>query len=106
MSKKDNYDNVLDKERSKQRTKPPSKYIIVLINDDFTPMDFVAALIIQICNKSTAEALAITQSVHEKGKGIAGGPYTKEIAETKTLKMLNIARASGHPLQVIMEKSE
>lgn len=96
--------DLLDRKDEKQKIKPPSKYKVVFHNDDYTPMDFVVVAIISIFNKSTVDAFRIMMEVHEKGRGIAGGPYSKEIAETKTAKSMAFARSNGHPLKVTFEK--
>lgn len=96
--------DLLDKEKAKNKVKPPSKYQVVLYNDDFTPMDLVAAILVKIFRKSQDSAWAITLDVHEKGRGIAGGPYSKEIAEMKASQATNLARALGYPLLAKEEK--
>ena len=96
--------DLLDKEKAKNKVKPPSKYQVVLYNDDFTPMDLVAAILIKIFRKSQDTAWAITLDVHEKCRGIAGGPYSKEIAEMKASQAINLARALGYPLLAKEEK--
>ncbi len=96
--------DLLDKEKEKHRVKPPSKYKVVFHNDDFTPMDFVVIALIAVFRKSTEEAFRIMMNVHEKGRGIAGGPYSKEIAETKVAKVIDFARQNGHPLKATFEK--
>lgn len=102
--KGDNCVDLLDKEKEKEKLKPPSKYKVVFHNDDFTPMDFVVITLIAVFNKTPNDAYQIMINVHEKGKGVAGGPYSREIAETKTNKAIAFARAGGHPLKVTMEK--
>lgn len=89
------------------RTKPkkPSMYNVILLNDDYTPMDFVVAVLIQFFHKGPEEATAIMLDVHKKGKGIAG-TYTREVAETKVDEVLLCAKMNEHPLQVVMEKAD
>tara|TARA_A100001015_G_C14958819_1_gene699958 strand:- start:653 stop:985 length:333 start_codon:yes stop_codon:yes gene_type:complete len=96
--------DLLDKEKEKQKIKPPSKYKVVFHNDDYTPMDFVCIALIAIFNKSPIEAYRVMMNVHQKGRGVAGGPYSKEIAETKTNKAIEFARQNGHPLKATFEK--
>ena len=72
------------------------------MNDDYTPMDFVATLLMEVFHKSPEEAKVITMQVHEQGKGIAG-VYTREIAETKAIKSVITARKYQHPLMVQAE---
>jgi ATP-dependent Clp protease adaptor protein ClpS len=93
------------KERDDQRLQPPRKYRVVLLNDDFTPIQFVVALVQQVFRKSNEEAIAITMQVHEKGMGVAG-VYTYEIAETKVAQASMHARRHEHPLMVTMEPDD
>ena len=109
MSKKskgkgDNCVDLLDREKDKEKLKPPSKYKVVLHNDNFTPMDFVVLVLISIFRKPPQQAYDIMMSVHEKERGVAGGPYSKEIAETKAEKTMAFARQNGYPLKVTCEK--
>jgi ATP-dependent Clp protease adaptor protein ClpS len=90
------------KSRDEEKLQKPKKYKVVLYNDDFTPMEFVAALLKQVFNMSEPAAWNVTKSVHEKGRGIAG-VYSKEIAETKSVQVNDAARAYGHPLQSATE---
>ena len=92
------------RQKHKDEVKPPSKYQVVLYNDDFTPMGLVTAILINIFNHDYVTAAKITMAIHEKGKGIAGGPYSKEIAETKALQAANIVRSLGFPLMAKEEK--
>jgi ATP-dependent Clp protease adaptor protein ClpS len=96
--------DLLDREKEKQKVKPPSKYKVVFHNDDYTPMDFVVIALVAIFNKSPIDAYRIMMNVHQKGRGVAGGPYSKEIAETKTNKANEFARQNGHPLKATFEK--
>ena len=102
--KGDSGTDLLDKEKEKQKVKPPSKYQVVLYNDDFTPMDLVAVLLAKVFHHSLTSAWKITMDIHEKGRGIAGGPYSKEIAETKSQKVIDTARVMGFPLLAVAEK--
>ena len=83
----------------------PNRYNVVFINDDFTPMDFVVQLLIEVFNKTLEEAKDITLQIHEKGKGIAGS-YNFELAEQKKAEALAISRNNGHPLTIMVEKIE
>ena len=87
----------------RQKLEPPSKYKIVLHNDDFTPMDFVILVLMDAFNFSIQKATGIMMQVHEQGKGIAG-VYSKEIAVMKVKRCNQIARAEGHPLLITMEE--
>ncbi len=85
------------KDKQKHKVEPPKNYKVVLHNDDYTPMDFVSQLLMQIFHKDAMTAKAITEHVHTKGRGIAG-IYSREIAETKTHEVVEIAKNYGHPL--------
>jgi ATP-dependent Clp protease adaptor protein ClpS len=82
----------------------PSMYKVILHNDNTTTVDFVIHVLMRIFHKTLEEALAITQLVHENGQGIAGSPYTKEIAEEKSLETIGIARANNFPLVATYEE--
>ena len=84
-------------------TKKPSLYRVVLLNDDYTPMDFVVHILESVFHKSTVEATQIMLNVHKKGSGLAG-VYTREIAETKVYTVHELARKDRFPLKCIMEK--
>jgi ATP-dependent Clp protease adaptor protein ClpS len=90
---------------SKTELKFPSRYNVVLINDDYTPMDFVIQLLIEIFNRSINEAKDITMQIHENGKGVAG-TYSHEVAEQKHAESVMISRHHGHPLKIIIEKMQ
>ncbi len=90
---------------SDSRVKHPSMYRVVLLNDDFTPMEFVIQILQNIFNKSYEEAQKIMLHVHNHGVGICG-IYTYEIAETKIALVLDSAKRYEHPLQCTMEKTE
>ena len=91
---------VIDKQDRK--VKKPKKFKVVMLNDDYTPMDFVVAILMQVFRKSAQEATGLMLDVHGKGKGIAG-VYTKGIAETKSIMANNCARDSGYPFKTIIE---
>lgn len=84
-------------------TKKPSMYKVLLLNDDYTPMEFVIQILEVIFNKSLDDATRIMMHVHKKGVGLCG-VYTHEVAETKVAQTMQAARAAQHPLQCIMEK--
>lgn len=90
--------------RSKSKTKEPSLYKVVLLNDDFTPMDFVVQILKKFFGKSEAEANNIMLQVHNQGAGIAG-VFSHEIAETKVYLVHEYSRQSQHPLKCVMEKA-
>jgi ATP-dependent Clp protease adaptor protein ClpS len=85
------------------KTKRPSLYKVLLLNDDYTPMDFVVYVLERFFNKPHEEANRIMWHVHQKGVGICG-LYTYEVAETKVAQVMNFARQHQHPLQCTMEK--
>src|SRR5918999_139306 len=89
-------------ERTKQPTKPPGLYKVVLLNDDYTTMDFVVEVLESIFNKAPAEAYRIMMAVHTQGKGLAG-VYPHDIAETKVETVIDRARENGFPLKATME---
>ena len=98
--------DLLDKEKAKNKVKPPKKYKVVYHNDDYTPMDLVTISLIHFFRHSTASAFMIMMHVHEKGKGIAQGGLSKEIAETKTNRVVQWFREQGYPLLATFEPEE
>jgi ATP-dependent Clp protease adaptor protein ClpS len=101
MSVKEQRDTgVIDKEDVRQN-KPPM-YNVIMINDDFTPMNFVVDVLTGIFNKSTDDANRIMLQVHKSGKGVAG-TYTKDIAATKSEQAETFARNEGHPFKLTLE---
>ena len=90
--------------KTRSKIKPPSMYKVVLINDDYTPVDFVIAVLMQIFNKPAEEASAITLHIHNNGRGVAG-IFTLEIAKQKQEESHRAARAYGYPLKVVIEES-
>lgn len=76
----------------------PRRFKVVLFNDDYTPMEFVVAILEQVFGKSPAEATQIMLHVHRNGTGIAG-VYIQEVAETKVVTVHRIAESRGHPLR-------
>lgn len=80
----------------------PPKYRVLLLNDDYTPMDFVVDILVQLFHKTPPQANRIMMSVHQKGSGVCG-VYTYEIAETKVDEVIRCAREHGHPLMCVME---
>lgn len=85
------------------RTKKPSLYRVLLLNDDYTPMEFVVYVLERFFQKSREEATTIMLHVHQNGVGVCG-VYTYEVAETKVAQVLDLARRHEHPLQCTMEK--
>jgi ATP-dependent Clp protease adaptor protein ClpS len=87
---------------SRVKPKLPDMYKVLLMNDDYTPMEFVVETIQHFFNKSLEQATQIMLQVHMKGMGICG-VYPKDIAETKMNQVLNNAKQSQHPLQCVVE---
>jgi ATP-dependent Clp protease adaptor protein ClpS len=85
------------------RTKKPSLYRVLLLNDDYTPMEFVVYVLERFFSKSREEATEIMLHVHQHGVGVCG-VFTYEVAETKVAQVLDLARRNEHPLQCTMEK--
>lgn len=96
----DKKEDVLVKEREK--TKIPPKYKVIFHNDDFTPMEFVTEVLVQLFHHSPAAATRIMLTVHRTGIGVAG-IYSREIAESKAQKTTQVAREYQYPLLVTTE---
>ncbi len=90
--------------RSKPKTRQPSMYKVLLLNDDYTPMEFVVHILEAFFHKTPEEATRIMLHVHQRGVGVCG-VYTYEIAETKVTQVLDFSRRNEHPLQCTMEKA-
>lgn len=97
--------NVGLKERGEQRMRRPPLYRVVILNDDFTPIEFVILLVQQVFRKTSEEAQTITLEVHECGIAVAG-IYTYEIAETKCALAHLYAQEAEHPLMITIEPEE
>jgi ATP-dependent Clp protease adaptor protein ClpS len=89
--------------RTRTQTRKPSMYRVLLLNDDYTPMEFVVTVLRKYFNKGTEEASRIMLHVHKHGVGECG-VFTYEVAETKVTQVMDYARKHQHPLQCIMEK--
>ena len=89
--------------KSKTKTKKPSMYKVLMLNDDYTPMEFVIHVLEQYFAKNHDEATKIMLHVHQKGVGVCG-VYTYEIAETKVNQTMDLAQQNQHPLQCTIEK--
>ncbi len=89
--------------RTRTQTKKPSMYRVLILNDDYTPMEFVVTVLRRYFNKTADEATSIMLHVHNQGVGECG-VYTYEVAETKVTQVMDFARKHQHPLQCIMEK--
>ncbi|HXE81205.1 MAG TPA: ATP-dependent Clp protease adapter ClpS [Vicinamibacterales bacterium] len=90
-------------ERTRTRTRQPPMWKVVLLNDDYTPMEFVVYLLESVFDKAPAEAYRIMMLVHTQGRGLCG-VYPYEIAETRAAKTEELARAAGYPLKAIIEE--
>jgi len=92
-------------ERRTQRIKPPQMFQVVLLNDDFTPMEFAVHVIEEFFGKDRETATQIMLKIHLEGKGVCG-IYTRDVASTKVDLVLQAARHAGHPLQCLSEPVE
>ncbi|TAL76319.1 MAG: ATP-dependent Clp protease adapter ClpS [Burkholderiaceae bacterium] len=93
-------DTVLDRQTT--RLAPPPMYQVVLLNDDYTPMEFVVNVLRRVFDKGEDEAARIMLKVHHEGRGVCG-VYTRDIAATRVEMVRHLAQARQHPLQCIME---
>ena len=89
--------------KAKPKTKKPSMYKVLMLNDDYTPMEFVVHILERFFNKNRQEATRIMWHVHKRGVGVCG-VYTYEVAETKVTQVMDFARQHQHPLQCTLEK--
>lgn len=89
--------------RSDAKTKKPSMYKVLLLNDDYTPMEFVVHILQRFFRMTIEEATEVMLHVHQKGVGVCG-VFTYEVAETKVNQVLSFARQNDHPLQCTLEK--
>lgn len=89
--------------KTRPKTKKPSLYKVLLLNDDYTPMEFVVHILERFFTKTRQEATDIMLHVHRRGVGLCG-VFTFEVAETKVAQVMDFARANEQPLQCTMEK--
>ena len=89
--------------KTRTKTKKPSMYKVLMLNDDYTPMEFVVHVLERFFGKSQEEATQIMLHVHRRGVGVCG-VYTYEVAETKVTQVIDFARKHEHPLQCTLEK--
>ena len=89
-------------ERVPQKVKPPQMYQVVMLNDDYTPMEFVVVVIQEFFGKDRESATQIMLKIHLDGKGVCG-VYSQDVAATKVEQVLDAARQAGHPLQCVSE---
>ncbi|ALM82156.1 ATP-dependent Clp protease adapter ClpS [Bordetella sp. N] len=94
------HDLVVEKEAAK--TAPPPMYQVVLLNDDYTPMEFVVKVLQKFFGKNQEEATRIMLQVHHEGRGVCG-VYPRDVAATRIAQVGQYARAKQHPLQCVME---
>lgn len=97
------YDSGLAVEEEKPKLKPPKQYKVLLLNDDFTPMEFVVQVLMTFFSMDHAKATRVMMSVHQKGKGICG-TFSYEIAETKVDQVNEYSKMNQHPLMCTMEE--
>jgi len=92
-------------ERQPQKTTPPQMYQVVMLNDDYTPMEFVVMVIQEFFNKDREAATQIMLKIHLDGSGVCG-VYSRDMAATKVNQVMEAAKQAGHPLQCVSEPVE
>jgi ATP-dependent Clp protease adaptor protein ClpS len=92
-------------ERRTQKVKPPQMYQVVMLNDDYTPMEFVVHVIQEFFSKDLESATQIMLKIHLDGKGVCG-VYSKDVAASKVDQVLEAANKAGHPLKCLSEPVE
>ena len=102
MSKQEQHGSVLEAEKAK--VKPPPLYKVMLLNDDYTPMDFVVVVLQTVFAMTREKATQVMLQVHREGMGVCG-TFTREVATAKVEQVINIARKYQHPLQCTMEET-
>jgi ATP-dependent Clp protease adaptor protein ClpS len=102
MSNQEQRGVVLEAEKAK--AKPPPLYKVMLLNDDYTPMDFVVVVLQTVFAMTREKATQVMLQVHREGMGVCG-TYTREVAAAKVEQVINIARKHQHPLQCTMEET-
>ncbi|MBQ9578590.1 MAG: ATP-dependent Clp protease adapter ClpS [Ottowia sp.] len=88
-----------------EELRPPPMYQVVLLNDDYTPMDFVVAVLVEIFGRDLENATQLMLRVHREGRAVCG-VYSRDVADTKVAQVLHAARSAGHPLQCYAEPAE
>jgi len=96
--------NIAEKVEEVVEVKEPSMYKVLLHNDNKTTFEFVIQILVTVFHRTVEEALELTQDIHNTGRGIAGSPYTREIAEEKISETTLLARANGFPLIATYEE--
>ena len=89
--------------KTRVKTKRPPMYKVVILNDDYTPMDFVVHVLKNCFHKSHEEAVSIMLQVHHNGSGVCG-IFTRDVAETKVEQVISSSKQNEHPLRCVMEK--
>jgi ATP-dependent Clp protease adaptor protein ClpS len=102
MSAQEHNGSVLEVEKT--RVKPPPLFKVILLNDDYTPMDFVVVVLQTVFSMSREKATLVMLQVHREGMGVCG-TYTREVAAAKVDQVVEIARKHQHPLQCTMEET-
>jgi ATP-dependent Clp protease adaptor protein ClpS len=100
--RKDEGQGAVVAERKAARTEPPRMYQVVMLNDDYTPMEFVVMVLQEYFKRDLETATQIMLRIHHEGRGVCG-VYTKDVAATKVELVLAAAKRAGHPLQCTME---
>ncbi|MCA3149345.1 MAG: ATP-dependent Clp protease adapter ClpS [Burkholderiales bacterium] len=90
-------------EKQEQRVKPPPMYQVVLLNDDYTPMEFVVSVLQKFFSMGREKATHVMLAVHREGRGVCG-VYPRDVAQTKVEQVVDFARQHQHPLQCVMEE--
>jgi len=90
-------------QRTKSKVKRPSMYKVILLNDDYTPMDFVVHILERFFNKSVEESIKLMLQIHNDGSALCG-IYTFEVAEAKSVAVMEYAQVNGHPLECLIEE--
>ena len=98
----DDDDGTVVLERRPEKIKPPQMYQVALLNDDYTPMEFVVFVLNEFFGKDRDTAIAIMLKVHVEGKGVCG-VFTRDVAATKVNSVMEAAHNAGHPLQAVAE---
>ena len=102
MSNQEQNGSVLEAERT--RVKPPPLFKVILLNDDYTPMDFVVVVLQTVFGMSREKATQVMLQVHREGMGVCG-TFTRDVAAAKVDQVIEIARKHQHPLQCTMEET-
>ncbi len=103
MSEDDTGDGSIALQTAKPQLKKPSFYQVILMNDDYTPMDFVVEVLEQFFSMSIEQATQVMLAIHHQGQAVAG-TYSKDVAETKAHQVIEFARTNEHPLLCRVEK--